>query len=154
APPRSTSGASAPRRRSGTRRRGPREESPSLLMRVLIVGGTGFIGSHVVAMLAAQGHALAVFHRAQGSPAAGVQEIAGDRDKSDELGAAIHRFQPDVVLDLILYTEPQARALVDLARGATGRLVVLSSADVYRNYDGLRGRSAAPPDPTPLDEEA
>jgi nucleoside-diphosphate-sugar epimerase len=31
---------------------------------------------------------------------------------------------------------------------------VLSSVDVYRNYDGFRGKATAPPDPVPLSEDA
>jgi len=58
------------------------------------------------------------------------------------------------VIDMIPYTESQARALVAAARHNTGRLVVISSADVYRHYDGLRRKSAALPDPTPLDEDS
>ena len=34
------------------------------------------------------------------------------------------------------------------------RYVVLSSGDVYRNYDGLQRRYDGPPDPTPLSEDA
>jgi nucleoside-diphosphate-sugar epimerase len=123
-------------------------------MRILVIGGTGFIGKHVAEKLVASGHSLAVLHRATSSLAGPIQEISVDRDEPGDLKTAIHRFRPDVVLDMIPYTEPQARDLVEAARTVTGRLVIVSSADVYRNYDGLRGKSASPPDPIPLDEDA
>jgi nucleoside-diphosphate-sugar epimerase len=66
----------------------------------------------------------------------------------------LRRFGADVVLDVIAFTERQARDLVTTFRGAAGRVVVLSSADVYRNYDGLCGKSTAPPDAGPLGEDA
>lgn len=58
------------------------------------------------------------------------------------------------MLDVIPYTEAQAEALAELCTGRTERLVVISSGDVYRQYDGLRGQSDAPPDPVPLTENA
>jgi nucleoside-diphosphate-sugar epimerase len=66
----------------------------------------------------------------------------------------LERFAPDVVLDAILYSEQQARGMVQAFRGIAGRVVALSSADVYRNYDGLRGKSTAQSDPVPLAENA
>lgn len=120
-------------------------------MRLLVIGGIGFIGRHVVQQLS-EDHDLVVLHR--GRTSTPVEAIVADRDHPDELKQAIHRVRADAVIDMIPYTESQALALIEAARGNTGRLVVISSADVYRNYDGLRGKSAAPPDPTPLDEEA
>ena len=52
------------------------------------------------------------------------------------------------------YTEKQAQDLVETFRGSAGRLVALSSCDVYRNFDGVNGKSTAPPDPVPLKETA
>jgi nucleoside-diphosphate-sugar epimerase len=125
-------------------------------MRVLALGATGFIGPHVVRLLAARGHEVAVFHRGETEAALpdGVRRFHGDRNALAAVRPALARFAPEVVLDLIAYTEPQARALVAAFRGLAGRVVALSSADVYRNYDGFRGRPTAPPDPMPLTEDA
>ena len=54
---------------------------------------------------------------------------------------------------MIVHTEAQARSLVECSRGIAKRWILISSGDVYRNYDGLRGRSPSPPDPTPLEED-
>lgn len=51
-------------------------------MRILLIGGNGFIGRFVVAALKQQGHALAVFHRGTTAAPAGVDEIRGDRSNS------------------------------------------------------------------------
>ncbi len=51
-------------------------------MRILIIGGTGFIGCRLVRMLDAAGQAVAVFHRGQTVPdlPVGVAHIRGDQD--------------------------------------------------------------------------
>jgi len=125
-------------------------------MRVLAIGATGFIGQHVVRLLVDQGHELGVFHRKKtmGSLPEGARAIRGDRNRLEESRVELDQFGPDVVLDVILYTEEQAREMVKAFRGRTERVVVISSADVYRNYDGLRGKASAPPDIVPLAEHA
>ena len=77
-----------------------------------------------------------------------------DRDSLSRMRPAFSRFAPDVVLDIIPYTERQARDVMETFHGLAGRIVAVSSADVYRNYDGLRGKPSAPPDPVPLTEES
>ncbi len=126
------------------------------VMRVLAIGGTGFIGSYAVRDLTERGHEVAVVHRGDtlASLPDGVQQILGDRTALSDLRPELERFAPDVVLDVIPYTRKQAHDLVQTFRGLAGRTVVLSSADVYRNYDGLRGKPSAPPDPVPLTEES
>jgi nucleoside-diphosphate-sugar epimerase len=67
---------------------------------------------------------------------------------------ALARLAPSVVVDLIPYTERQAESVVRVFGGMAERIVALSSADVYRNYDGFRRKPTAPPDPVPLSEDA
>ena len=125
-------------------------------MNVLVIGGTGFIGAPTVRRLAEAGHAVTVIHRG-GSTAdlpAGVGRVIGDRNALFELRATLERLAPDVVLDLVPYTEKQALEVARTFTGMAGRLVAVSSGDVYRNYDGLRRRSTLPPDPVPLAETA
>jgi Nucleoside-diphosphate-sugar epimerases len=135
---------------------------------LFLIGGTGFIGRHVTRHLAARGHAVTVFHRGETTPdlPSSVESVRGNRDDTDALRTALDAAAPDVVLDVIPYTEAQADALVEVCAGRTDRIVVLSSGDVYRQYDGLRperseevvsglrGHSDRPPDPVPLMEDA
>ena len=125
-------------------------------MSVFVIGGTGFVGRHVTRRLAAAGHAVTVFHRGETTPSLpdGVTRRHGSRDDRGALRSALDAAAPDVVVDAIAYTEAQAATLATLAAGRTDRLVALSSGDVYRQYDGLRGRSEAPPDPVPLTEDS
>lgn len=125
-------------------------------MRVLAIGATGFIGQHVVGLLVGRGLDVGVLHR--GETVEGLPEgacgIRGDRNQLHHSRLELERFDPDVVLDMIPYTEEQARELVTVFRGKAGRIVAISSADVYRNYDGFRGRGTAKPDVAPLTEDA
>lgn len=125
-------------------------------MRVLAIGATGFIGQHVVRLLVGLGHDVGVFHRKKTNPTVpeGARAIRGDRDQLADFRSEIEHFAPEVVLDMILYTEEQARQVVKTFRGKAERVVAVSSADVYRNYDGLHGKATAPPDIGPLAEDA
>lgn len=131
-------------------------------MRALVIGGTGFIGPHVVTRLSEMGHGVAVFHRGRTSAdlPAGVQEILcparvlADRGYYGDFVEEFRRFDPDVVVDMIPVTEKSARTVVDLFRGIARRIVTISSQDVYRAYDVLTGREPGPIQATPLSEDA
>lgn len=125
-------------------------------MRILVIGGTHFIGLAAVEQLCAQGHEVAVFHRGTSNPEdlPQVEQIHGDRETLGEHLPAFKRFSPDVVLDTCASFEHQARLLVDVFRGLAGRAVVLSSVDVYRAYGRLHESEPGPLEPTPLTEDA
>ena len=124
-------------------------------MRVLVLGGTNFIGPAVVGRFAERGHDVTVFHRGKSnSPLpAGVQHIHGDRAQLADFAKEFRQFAPEVVLDMVPSTEKAGRTLVELFSGMARRLVVISSVDVYRAYDRFRKADPGPPDPTPLTED-
>ena len=125
-------------------------------MRLLIIGGTGFMGPFVLRMLAAEGHDLAVFHRGLTRPMlpAGTREILGDQREIAKSAPEFRDFSPDVVVDFILSSERQARTTMDTFRGIASRIVVLSSGDVYRAAGILHGTEPGPLQPMPLTEES
>ena len=125
-------------------------------MNILVLGGTHFIGAHAVRRLALLGHEVTVFHRGETKAELpeSVEHIYGDRERLGEYREVFERLGPEVVLDTLAMSEADARAVVEVFRGIANRLVVLSSGDVYRAYDRLRGADPGPPDPTPLTEDS
>ena len=125
-------------------------------MNILVLGGTHFIGAHAVRRLTSLGHEVTVFHRGETEAELpeSVEHLYGDRERLAEHREVFKRLGPEVVLDTLAMSEADARTVVEVFRGITNRLVVLSSGDVYRAYDRLRGADPGPPDPTPLTEDS
>lgn len=121
-------------------------------MRILAVGGTGFVGGAVVRRLLEGGHEVAAFHRGESS--GGAEMFRGDRRDLPSFREAFQRFGPDVVLDTIAYTEAEAEGLVRTFHGVARRAVVLSSQDVYAAYGRLLRLESGAPGPARLAEEA
>lgn len=118
-------------------------------MKILVIGGTGFIGVPLVRQLAAGGHSLAVLHRGATAADLPAEHILGSRDQLPSL-----RPRADVVIDLILSSGAQAEALMRTFRGIAGRVVAASSMDVYRACGILHGSEEGPLEPVPLTEES
>src|SRR5262245_46964533 len=125
-------------------------------MRVLVIGGTGFIGPHVVGALRARGHQVGVFHRGTRpvSLPAGVDSLRGDRRRIAEHRDALAAWGPAVVVDLILSSGRQAAALMAAFRGVAGRVVAASSMDVYRACGVLHGLEPGGLEALPLTEDS
>ena len=125
-------------------------------MRILIIGGTRFIGPAVATCLHCAGHAITLFHRGQ-THAEGLPDVShlyGDRGRLADFQEAFARLIPDVVLDMTPATEEDARIVMDTFQDIAGRVVAISSCDVYRAFGLLIGTESGPPDPVPLTEDA
>ncbi len=125
-------------------------------MKILVIGGTRFIGPCVVRKLHAQGHAITLFHRGK-SKAELPEEIPhllGDRNNLADFRNEFSDIKPDVVLDMAPITEKHAQRLVEVFRGLTERVVAISSQDVYRAYGLLLGIEAGNIEPTPMNEDS
>ncbi len=127
-------------------------------LRVVLVGGTGFIGPHLAARLVQMGHRVVVYHRGEHEPALpyGIEHV-----HSPLAARPVTRFPSeltslacDVVVAMHLVGEEDAGYLADAFRGIARRVVALSSGDVYRTYGLLRGTEEGAPEPTPLTEES
>jgi NAD(P)-dependent dehydrogenase (short-subunit alcohol dehydrogenase family) len=110
-------------------------------MRILIIGGTRFIGPRAVKQFIEGGPEVTVFHRGQTDAClpATVSHVYGDRSDLANFTPHFKRLAPDVVLDLICYNAQDASGLMKTFTGVTRRVVVASSMDVYRAYGCLLG---------------
>jgi nucleoside-diphosphate-sugar epimerase len=127
-------------------------------MHVLVIGGTRFIGPHVVRRLVARGHSVTVYHRGETEAdlPAHVRHIHDPAAAMPVLSFPREALQPplDVVIHMIPMGERDARAAVDTFRGRAVRLVALSSGDVYRAYGRFTGLEPGPIDEGPLTESS
>jgi nucleoside-diphosphate-sugar epimerase len=95
-------------------------------MRVLVIGGTGHIGSYLIPRLVGQGHEVFVVSRAQRQPYdehaawARVTTVVADRhaeDAAGTFGSRVRGLEPNVVIDLISFSPESAMNLVQALRG-------------------------------------
>lgn len=122
-------------------------------MRVVVLGGTRFIGRAIVEELVAAGHEVLVAHRGQSEPAdlVAVEYVHLDRRDQGALRDGLGSFRGDALVDAFARSGADAEAAIGALPGDS-RLLVLSSMDVYRAYSSLR--SGVETDPVPLDESS
>jgi nucleoside-diphosphate-sugar epimerase len=124
-------------------------------MRILLVGGNGFIGSPLRRELSAHGHSIAVLHRTAGTnPDKDVVAIQGDRNHLADSVDRIQRFSPQVIVDLIPTSGEQAAQLMSIARVVAQRVIAISSMDVYRAWGVVHGSEPGALEPLPLTEDS
>ncbi len=102
-------------------------------MRVLVIGGTQFVGRHTVELLLERGHEVAVLNRGVTPDPlpAEVRRLRADRTKADELRSAIGDLDFDAVVDCIAYAVDDIEAAYELFRGRIDRYVFISTQAVY-----------------------
>ena len=130
-------------------------------MRILVIGGTHFIGLTAVRLLSEQGHKLAVFHRGQNEPElpSSIQHIHSEGKNfpvhfSSKAVEAFRRFAPEVVLHMVLFGEQDAQEAVNTFKGMARRIVAISSQDVYGAFGRVNRHEGGPPDPLPITEDS
>ena len=103
-------------------------------MKILLIGGSGFIGHFTAEHLQQNSHSVTVFHRGKTSAPQGTEEILGDRQFLQDHQPEFRQQKFDVAVDFVLSSGRQAQQLMDTFRGIAGRVVALSSMDVYRAW--------------------
>src|ERR1039458_1018469 len=107
-------------------------------MRILLIGGNGFIGSPLARGVRAFGHSFAIFHlTADRYLYEDAVRIQGDRNRLFDHLEQIQRFSPEVIIDLILSSGEQASQLMSSSRKVARSVIAISSMDVYRAWGVL-----------------
>jgi 2'-hydroxyisoflavone reductase len=122
--------------------------------RLLILGGTHFLGRHAAEEALRRGHAVTLFNRGRSDPALfpEAERLTGDRD--GDL-AALRDREFDAVLDTSGYVPRVVAQSAELLRGAAGRYLFVSSESVYATsrLDGVVDEDGRLHDPPAEDVE-
>lgn len=112
-------------------------------MKVLIIGGTVFLGRHLVEAAQGRGHEVTLFNRGRDNPELfpDVEKLRGDRD--GELDALRGR-RWDVVIDTCGFVPRVVRASAELLADAVERYVFISSLSVFADNSTLGNDENAP----------
>jgi len=107
------------------------------IVRIVVLGGTGFVGRALVADLEIQGHELLVVHRGEREvEPVSIGPSARSEERPHSISRTIRDFQPDAFVDVPAGTLSEAEAVVHAITDDI-RFIVLSSMDVYRAYGSL-----------------
>jgi nucleoside-diphosphate-sugar epimerase len=127
-------------------------------MRILIIGGTRFIGPRVAGRLAAQGHSVTIVHRgvhiATLPPSVFVVRHPDLGLPIRRIPDELRRLEPEVVIHMMAMGEEDSVSAVEAFSGVARRIVAPSSGDVYKAYGILIGIESGPIVTTPLAEGA
>ncbi len=115
-------------------------------MNVLILGGTQFVGRHIVEDLLAAGHRVSVLNRgkSQDDLPTHVERLRGDRDDGVVGLDALTGRSWDVCVDVSGYTPRQVRPSAEKLRGSVQRYVFVSAVSVYGDPDDRPVRETHP----------
>lgn len=101
-------------------------------MRIVVIGGSGHVGSFLVPRLVRAGHEVINLARGARSPYVDdetwseVEQISVDRaseDAAGTFGQRVAELEAEVVVDMICFTPDSATALVEALRGRSGHLI-------------------------------
>ncbi|MGH9830288.1 MAG: NAD-dependent epimerase/dehydratase family protein, partial [Blastocatellia bacterium] len=102
-------------------------------MKILFIGGTGFISTAVSRQAVASGHELFLLNRGQRTrKVAGSHSLTADIHKPQEIRDALQGTQFDVVVDWIAFTQDDIERDLALFRGKVKQYIFISSASAYQ----------------------
>jgi nucleoside-diphosphate-sugar epimerase len=117
-------------------------------MKVLVMGGTRFIGVYLTRLLVAAGHEVTLFNRGKRpAPVAGLRQITGDRTDPEQLQAQLRGESFDAIFDNNGRELSDTQPLFNLFQGKLQHFVYISSAGVYLKTDQPPHLEGDPVDP-------
>lgn len=114
--------------------RGGSSPSPVGPLKILVLGGTKFLGPHFVRAARANGHELTLFNRGKTNPEMfeKIEQLRGDRDlgELDELKGR----EWDAVVDTSGYVPAHVQATAELLKDHVGHYQFISTISVYGSF--------------------
>jgi 2'-hydroxyisoflavone reductase len=99
-------------------------------MRILVIGGTSFVGRHIAEAAIAHGHDVTVFNRGQTNSDALPQATHLTGDRNSDL-SALENGEWDATVDSCAYVPRQVRTLLETLGGRGGHYTFISTISVY-----------------------
>ena len=120
--------------------------SPKCPVKILMMGGTRFIGKPLVRLLLEAGHELTLFTRGRNPVPAGTEHLSGDRSDAAALDQLRGR-RFEVIIDSSGRTLADSAAVVERTGHPSYRFVYVSSAGVYADSEQWPLEEESPTDP-------
>jgi nucleoside-diphosphate-sugar epimerase len=102
-------------------------------MKILIIGGTRFVGYQLVLSLLEAGHRVTILNRGVTRDDLGsrVERLVADRTDAQQFARELGHLEFDAVVDFAAYTGDDARHAVELLNGRAGHYIFISTGQVY-----------------------
>lgn len=104
-------------------------------MKILVIGGTGFISGRTVQKLMEDGHYVTIFTRGKSSNLLSKQPnlefVIGDRHDERKLKETLLHGTFDAVYDFVTYEPAESTLAVEVFHGKVGRFIHCSTISVY-----------------------
>lgn len=112
----------------------PETRAKPAAMKILVLGGTGYIGPHMVREMLRRGHEVTLFNRGKRNADIfpDVETLVGDRDSQLD---ALRNRQWDAVVDNSGYVPRMVRESAELLRSAVPHYLFISSISAYANFN-------------------
>ena len=105
-------------------------------MKILVMGGTRFVGKSLVEKLIANNHKIDIFTRGNNPLPDNVNFIQGDRNDFEDLSKLDNK-KYDLVFDISGRELEQTQTLIQKINQSFERYIYVSSAGVYKDIDEL-----------------
>lgn len=106
-------------------------------LKILLLGGTGAIGSHLSEILSTQGHLIFITSRKNRVENLNIKYIKGNAQDFSFLSRLLAQNEYDVCVDFMSYATHEFSKRVELLLDSVGQYVYISSARVYSNSNDI-----------------
>ena len=121
-------------------------------MKILVIGGTGFISSRLVDFLHEAGHDVSTLNRGRSTARTngGIERLHADRHDESRIRKLLSGRRFDVVYDMVAYTPEETGTMVRLLDGLVERFIHCSTISVYMVSDRVQCPVTEDQDKLPL----
>ncbi|MFE2721344.1 NAD-dependent epimerase/dehydratase family protein [Kitasatospora sp. NPDC059327] len=121
-------------------------------MRILLLGGSSFLGRAFASESLTRGHDVTTFNRGRsGTDLPGVEALRGERDSADDLARLVEGRHWDAVVDTSAQQPAQAALSARLLRAHADHYTFVSSVHAFSDWPALVVDETSPLHPCPAD---